>query len=602
MKSYQKALTFVLTLLLCTAAIAQEPENIPSQDSADSLKNTQDSIIESLRNELQEMKLQSIILQNELERTGQIVAMDSLMKVQRRDQVDSLRKITPGAPLVVDEDTLLRLYARRGGVTPENRVENASRIIDDLGHKLAFRPDSLYVFEGDFSSDIMAGNELILSITDMDALWQDTSRSKLAEEYAKIIQKKIDELQEEYGLRKKLWGLAMVALIILAQYMLLRLTNIFFRRWRRRFARKMINILHPVNLKDYELLNTQWQRKVVLVVYKGVRYFVILLQLSISIPLMFSIFPETKVLTLNVLAYIWEPVKGIILSFLGYLPNILQIIIIWMCFYYVIKLIRYFAGEIENGRLKINGFYPDWAQPTFYILRVLLYSLMFVMIWPLLPNSNSQIFQGVSVFIGIVVSLGSTSIIGNIMAGMVMTYMRPFRIGDYIQVGDTTGEVIEKTMLVTRIRTRKNEIVTIQNSSLLGSQTSNFTVAARNYGIIVHTKVTIGYDVPWQKIKKIMESAALETPGIQHTPAPFMMITALNDFYVEYEINAVTKNDVKLPAIYSALHQNLLKRFFEEGVEIMSPHIYARRDGIDVQMPSDYLNTKARNEDKNNNA
>ena len=180
------------------------------------------------------------------------------------------------------------------------------------------------------------------------------------------------------------------------------------------------------------------------------------------------------------------------------------------------------------------------------------------------------------------------------MAGLVMTYMRPFRIGDYIKMGDTVGEVIEKTVLVTRIRTRKNEVVTIQNSSLMGSQTSNFTVAAKNFGIIVHTKVTIGYDVPWQKIKEIMESAALATPGIKHKPHPFMMITALDDFYVEYEINAYTDDAVKMPAVYSALHANLLKRFFEEGVEIMSPHIYARRDGIDVQMPEDFKSPEAK--------
>ena len=175
------------------------------------------------------------------------------------------------------------------------------------------------------------------------------------------------------------------------------------------------------------------------------------------------------------------------------------------------------------------------------------------------------------------------------MAGMVMTYMRPFRIGDYIKVGDIVGEVIEKNILVTRIRTRKNEIVTIQNSNMLGAQTSNYSEAAKTFGIIVHTKVTIGYDVPWQQIKEIMESAALDTNGIKKNPKPFMMTTALDDFYVEYEINAYTDHSATLPRVYSELHQNLLKRFFESGVEIMSPHIYARRDGIDTQMPANYL-------------
>ena len=191
---------------------------------------------------------------------------------------------------------------------------------------------------------------------------------------------------------------------------------------------------------------------------------------------------------------------------------------------------------------------------------------------------------------GLIVSLGSTSIIGNIMAGLVMTYMRPFRNGDYIKVGEIVGEVIEKNILVTRIRTRKNEIVTIQNSNMLTAQTSNYTEAAKEFGIIVHTKVTIGYDVPWQLIKEIMEGAAMDTSDIKKNPKPFMLITALDDFYVEYEINAYTDHSAILPRIYSELHQNLLKRFFEAGVEIMSPHMYGIREGVETQMPADYLN------------
>ena len=313
-----------------------------------------------------------------------------------------------------------------------------------------------------------------------------------------------------------------------------------------------------------------------------------LLQFVVAIPMLFSIFPETETLTITLLGYVWNPFRDIVLSVVGYIPKLFQIIVIWICFHYLLRLLRYFTREIESERLKIDGFYADWAQPTYLILRVLLYSLMLVMIWPLLPSSNSQIFQGVSVFIGLVLSLGSTSIVGNVIAGLVMTYMRPFRLGDYIQVGDTVGEVIEKSVLVTRIRTRKNEVVTIQNSSLMGSQTSNFSLSARNYGIIVHTKVTIGYDVPWQKIKEIMETAALATPGIKHKPRPFMQITALNDFYVEYEINAYTSDAARLPAVYSELHANILRRFFEEGVEIMSPHIFAHRQDLDVQMPDEY--------------
>ena len=548
----------------------------------------QDSLLAALRHQIQEMELQRIVMQGELERTGRSARLDSLAKEQSRRRIDSLRLITPGAPVIVDHDTLLVFYARKGGLLPETRAREAQENIESIGHRLTFSVDSLYVFDGEIVTDIMAGDEVILSVTDMDALWMKTTRQELAEGYAQVIQQKVNELHREFGLQKKLLGLLFAVLILVVQIVLIRLTNSLFRRYRLRFMRRAHGVLKPVVIKDYELLNTHQLGVFAMVLYRVARILVILLQLLITVPLLFSIFPETKTFTYTIFGYIWTPFSDILVSLVNYLPNLFKIAVIYLCFRYLVRGIHYLAGEIESGHLRISGFYPDWAQPTYYILRALFYSLMFVMIWPLLPSSDSQIFQGVSVFIGVIVSLGSTSIIGNVMAGLVMTYMRPFRIGDYIQVGDTVGEVIEKTVLVTRIRTRKNEVITIQNASLMATQTSNYTMAAQTYGLIVHTKVTIGYDVPWQLVKSIMEGAAADTPGIKRNPKPFMMTTALDDFYVEYEINAYTSDAPHLSRIYSELHQNLLRRFFEAGVEIMSPHIYARRDGIDLQMPPEF--------------
>jgi len=549
----------------------------------------QDSTIQALQNQLQEMRTQILLMGEALDRAGESAQLDSIRNAQSRHRIDSLRLITKGAPLVVDEDTLLTLYAKKGGMTAEARVETAAEKIEEIGRQLTLRPDSVYVFDSELFTDIMAEEEVLLTITDIDGLWQNKTRQELAEEYVKVIQAKVNELHETYGLKSKLWGFLLALMIIIGQVIFIKLTNKLFRHWRRRFILTIKRSLKPIVIKGYEFMDTHRQGVLLLGAYNIARYLVIFMQLFISVPLLFSIFPETKTLTYRLLGYIWNPFKDIIFSVINYLPNLFKIAVIFFCFRYLVRGVRYLASEIEAGNLKINGFYPDWALPTYYILRTLLYSLMFVMIWPLLPSSNSEVFQGVSVFIGVIISLGSTSIIGNVMAGMVLTYMRPFHIGDYIKVGDTVGEVIEKTVLVTRIRTRKNEVVTIQNSSLLGSQTSNYSEAAKNFGIIVHTKVTIGYDVPWQLIKQIMESAAADTPGIKKTPKPFMMTTALDDFYVEYEINAFTNDSKNLPRIYSELHQNLLQRFFEAGVEIMSPHIYARRDGIDTQMPESFL-------------
>lgn len=569
-------------IILCAWLI---PSMVAAQDSIDTLSSTDDSLVSQLQAQIQELKLQRIMLQEALQRSGQNARRDSMAMVERKRRIDSLRQVSKGAPLIINGDTLFTFYARKGGMLPEARIEAIHTKILSLGKRLTLKADTLYVFDGDFSSDIMAGDDVIASLTDIDGLFQGKPRHELAMEYAQLMQAKIVELHNKYGLQQKLWGLLFAVLIIIAQIVFIKLTNRLARKWKFRTTRHIISKLKPWRIKDYDFLDTHRQGAIIIGSYNALRTLIIVIQLFISIPLLFFIFPETKTAVFAVLGYIWEPVKDIVMAFVRYLPNIFKIGVIYLCFRYIVRGVKYFANEIAEERLKLSGFYPDWAAPTYYILRTLLYSLMFVMIWPLLPDSDSSIFQGVSVFIGIIVSLGSTSIIGNVIAGMVMTYMRPFRIGDYIKVGDTVGEVIEKTVLVTRIRTRKNEVVTIQNSSLMGSQTSNFTVAAQNYGIIVHTKVTIGYDVPWQQVKNIMERAALATPGIKHDPKPFMMTTSLDDFYVEYEINAFTDDAERLPRIYSELHQNLLKSFFDDGVEIMSPHIYARRDGIDLQMP-----------------
>lgn len=585
-----KKFLVILFLLsgLFVPLFAQEQNNNPS----DSLTAGPDSMVQVLMAQVQELQLQRILLQEQLEISGKNARIDSIAKVQRQQRIDSLRKVTAGSPLIVENDTLLVLYARKGGMLPEARVKAAKEIIESLAHKLVFKTDSLYVFEGDISSDIMAGKSVILSITDTDALWQSKPRAQLAGEYMTIIQQKIDVLHKTYGLQKKLLRFFFALMLIVGQIILIKLTNWLFAKWRIKLMQRVMDRITPIKFKDYELLNAHRQGLVFMFFYKVLRILVILFQLFISVPVLFYIFPETKTFTYTIIGYVLNPVKDILDALVSYLPNLFKIIVICLCFRYLVKGLKYFSTEIASGRLKINGFYPDWATPTFYILRVLCYALMLVMIWPLLPSSNSAVFQGVSVFMGLIVSLGSTSIIGNIMAGLVMTYMRPFRNGDYIKVGEIVGEVIEKNILVTRIRTRKNEIVTIQNSNMLSAQTSNYTEAAKEFGIIVHTKVTIGYDVPWQLIKEIMEGAAMDTNGIKKNPKPFMMITALDDFYVEYEINAYTDHSATMPRIYSELHQNLLKRFFEAGVEIMSPHIYARRDGIDTQMPADYLNPK----------
>ena len=578
MKYYLRLIFFFLLVSLCQLSLGQSPV-------ADSLSADADSLVQTLRSQIQDLQMQGIMMREQLEKQGIYARADSLQLVRRMQRIDSLRRITPGAPLIIDGDTLFVLYDRRGGVAPETRVKDIYEKMMEIGMRMTLFTDSIFIYEGDFTSDIMSGEDVIMSVTDNDALWQNQTRQQLAADYRTIIHTKIEQMQSEYGLKRKLLGVLYVLGSMAVLGLLIWSTNYYYRRWRFRLVRYLLGRTSPVSFKNYEVLNLHRQGVLFYGAFNVVRYLVILLLLFIFVPMFFAAFPETKSFTYAIFGYLWNPFVGIVKSIFGFLPNFFQIVVIVICFRYLVKGLHYLMDEISSGRLTINGFYADWAQPTYLILRVLCYSFMIVMIWPLLPSSDSQVFQGVSVFIGVIVSLGSSSIIGNVMAGMVMTYMRPFRVGDFIKYGDIDGFVIEKTILVTRIRTRKNDVVTIPNSNLMSSQTTNYTFSAQNYGVIVHTKVTIGYDMPWQQIRDLLLDAAHKTPHILKKPAPFVLVTALDDYYVEYEINAYTHQSDLLGIIYSELHQNILDSFHKNGVEIMSPHIFAHRNDLPVQIP-----------------
>jgi small-conductance mechanosensitive channel len=303
----------------------------------------------------------------------------------------------------------------------------------------------------------------------------------------------------------------------------------------------------------------------------------------------FGIFPWTGGFTGKLVSYFLNPVKHIFLSIWNYLPNFLTIIVILIFIRYLLRILFYFKKEIERGALKIPGFYVDWANPTFQIIRVLILAFTLIIIFPYLPGSDSQIFKGVSVFLGVLFTFGSAGALSNLVAGLVLTYMRAYRIGDRVKIGDTTGDVMEKSLLVTRIKTIKNEIVSIPNSTVMGSHTINFSAEAKENGLILHTSVTIGYENPWRQIHDLLIKAALATDLIEKDPAPFVLQTSLDDFYVSYQVNAYTRVSNRQHITYSVLHQNIQDKFNEAGVEIMSAHYKYIRDGNQSTVPPDHL-------------
>ncbi|MDR1708042.1 MAG: mechanosensitive ion channel family protein [Prevotella sp.] len=559
-------------------------------------KQIQDSIqIQEMMLQIQEMKLNEIILRTELEAAQSNSTNDSLRKAAQRQRIDSLRALTPGVPVIINNDTLLVLYTKKGGLTAHNRAENIQKTILKIGQDYSIKTDSVYILDSENLSDIMYGDKVIFSVTDQDALWHNMPRNELAQRYVPIVAKKIAELKKEHNILRVAKRIGLFILVIIIQLFLWKGTNYLFRKLRRKIVWVMHNKLKSITIKDYEFLDTRKQGRILLFLSKILQYAVILVQLAITIPILFSIFPQTETLAMKLFLYVLDPVKMIFTSIIKYIPNLFIIVVIYFCIKYLIKSIQYIANEIANEKLKINGFYPDWAQPTFNIIRFLLYVFMIAMIYPYLPGSDSGVFQGISVFVGLIVSLGSSSAIANIIAGLVITYMRPFKIGDRIKLEKTEGHVIEKTPFVTRIRTPKNEIITIPNASIMSSNTINYSQSAKEYGLIIHTSVSFGYEVPWKQVHELLIAAAKNTPGVMQHPKPFVLEIELHDYYTLYQINAYIKNADRLAQIYSDLHQQIQDKSNEAGIELMSPHYFAHREANPTVMPPEYLKKKNEN-------
>ncbi|MCB1145512.1 MAG: mechanosensitive ion channel, partial [Leptospiraceae bacterium] len=289
-----------------------------------------------------------------------------------------------------------------------------------------------------------------------------------------------------------------------------------------------------------------------------------------------------------------QPVKSVATSLLSYIPDLFFILVIVLFVKYLLKLSHIIFKEIESSTIKFSGFKPDWAMPTYKIVRFLILIFGLIVIFPYLPGSDSEAFKGVSIFLGVLFSLGSTSIVANAVAGLVLTYMDPFRLGDRVQIGESTGDVIEKTILVTRIKTIKNLIITIPNSVVMGAHIINFSSVESKDKLIIHTTVTLGYDVPWRKIHEVLIAAALDTEGVSKSPAPFVHQRSLDDFSVAYELNAYTRDPHAMAGTLSKLHASVQDHCNSAGIEILSPHYRAVRDGNESTIPKESKeNTKA---------
>ena len=486
-------------------------------------------------------------------------------------------------------DTLLVVRSNLGVYTPSERALTIRKRLDRLYDGDGFKPEALTILAGENTYDVVYQDLPLVSVTSRDAELAGVDQAELATLYLERIKNSVETTRTQRNIWVILSRIGLVLLVIGMAWLVIWLIDKGYKRLYLFMDQHKEKWLKDLSFKDYTFLTADQEMGVVLFLVRTSRWVIYAVLLYITLPVMFSIFPFSRGWADTLFNLIWSPFKGMLLGFWAYLPKLFTILVIYFVFKYVIRFVHYIFSEIESGKLRISGFHSDWAMPTNSIVKFLLYAFAIVLIFPNLPGSDSAIFKGVSVFVGLLVSLGSSSAISNVVAGLVITYMRPFTLGDRITIGSVTGDVVEKTLLVTRIRTIYNELVTIPNAAVLSGNTTNFSSEAQERGYIVHTTVSIGYDAPWKDVHAALIEAAGRTTGMLTEPAPFVLQSSLDDFYVSYQLNGYTQSPSRQALLRSELHQHIQDVCNERGIEIMSPHYRAARDGNTTTIPSDYV-------------
>lgn len=502
--------------------------------------------------------------------------------VQSSDQID-------GFPIVLDGKAIL--YIRRGiaGFSAEERADTISSRLKRFAQNDSLSIDDLTIQESqdDNSLYLRIGQDVALTVTERDAKASRMSPRQLAEQSFQQIQQALRQYRQDRK-PKQLVRNTIYALIASAAFLALSLAVI--RGSGRLFpllGRLIASRIPGIQLKNVEIIPASAISASCLQSLKLIRLTILLIVFFYYATFILRLYPWTRAAGESIVVYLYGSAELVLTAIGNYLPNLFIVAIISFLAYYTLRVIKPFFRAIERGDLVIPGFYVDWAGPTYNLLSALILALAVVLAFPYLPGFNSPAFQGVSVFLGLLLSLGSTSAITNVIGGIILIYTRAFRIGDHIRVGDVIGDIIEKNFLAIRICTPTNQIVTIPNSTLLTNNVVNFNLSSRDLsrGLILQTTITLGYDVPWRKAHATLIQAALATEHILHDPPPFVLQTSLDNYYISYQLNAYTDSPNLMVLIYSELHQNIQDECSKSEIEILSPAYASLRDGSASTIP-----------------
>ncbi len=476
-----------------------------------------------------------------------------------------------GFPVLLDNREIFRVQAGIKAHTAEARARALSDRLLAIARNRSIWFDSLSVSDTDISTDVSLGDRMLFSVFDSDAVMAGRDRVALARDRANEVTAAVLDYRVRHAARSLIMGAVWALLATLAYILLLALFSRLLGRAIAAIDAWVGSKSDNIRRKSKEFLPPEAVQTGLRSLARFLRWVLVLIASYVYVDLLLGFFPWTQRLSGRLLGLLIQPLRSMGSAFLAHLPGLIFIAILAYVTRAVLKFGNFVAQEVELGRVRFSGFYPEWAKPTFNIVRILIVLFAVVVAYPYIPGSDTEAFKGVSIFVGVLFSLGSTSAVSNIVAGIILTYMRAFRVGDVVQVGGEKGIVTEMSLLATHVRTPKNVDVTVPNATVLGSQMTNFSTLAKESGLILHTTVGIGYDAPWRQVHAMLLAAAAKTKGVKTSPAPFVLQTSLADMCVNYELNAYVEHPEQMFRIYSELHRNIQDQFNEYGVQILTP-------------------------------
>jgi small-conductance mechanosensitive channel len=498
-----------------------------------------------------------------------------------------------GSPVVLDGKTVITIHWGYANYTPAVRAQGAAERLKKLASDPAV-PLTLSLQHAALSTDIKCGDAIISSVFDGDAQAAGTTRDALAQQWSDSFLAAMQAYRAEHGWQQTALRVLKTLLTLAVCVYLLAL----IRRYTKRIALAASSVIErrieTAQSRVVKIVPERQVRAATIRLFILLRIALTLLVLAVTLHILLGIFPQTRPLATSITAGIAQTLRDFAHAFWRDLPSFLFILLLALATWYLIRLIRYFFDKVGKGSIVLEGFRPSWAGVTERLVSIAIVMLAVLIAYPYIPGSQSQAFKGISIFLGVLVSLGSTGLVANIITGVMLTYMDAFEIGDLVEIGDLTAYVKSTSLLTTRLVTRRNEIITLPNAYILSKYITNYSARGSKDGVLISTSVGIGYDSPWRQIEAMLLEAAKRTQSVLQDPAPFTLLLSLDNYAVNYEVNAYVKPGVRRYVALSELNRNVLDVFNEYGVAIMTPSYVADPPDAKVVAKSHWFSAPAK--------